>query len=46
MTSSEFLTLCFEHNTTPELALENDAIVDALRARDDALVEKLMQEAL
>jgi hypothetical protein len=44
MTQNQFLSLCLEHNILPEVALENDDIVEALRARDDALVEQLIMK--
>jgi hypothetical protein len=35
MTKLEFLALCGEHNIEPAIALENDAIIEALKAKDD-----------
>lgn len=46
MTQNQFLTLCLEHNVLPNVALENEAIVEALRERNDALVEQLITEQL
>lgn len=34
MTKNDFLTLCLEHCVDPSLALENPAVVEALKARD------------
>lgn len=44
MTQTEFLTLCLKHNLTPELALENDEVVQALRERDDAEVQRIIEQ--
>ena len=46
MSENRFVSLCLEHNILPAVALENDDIVEALRERDDALVEQLIQEAM
>ena len=46
MTQNQFLTLCLEHNVLPDVALENDDICQALRERNDALVEQLITEQL
>jgi len=46
MTQNQFLTLCLEHNVLPDVALENDDIAQALRERNDALVEQLITEQL
>jgi hypothetical protein len=43
MTQTEFITLCLEHNLPPELALENDELVQALRERDDATVNRIIE---
>jgi hypothetical protein len=43
MTQTDFLTLCLEHNLLPELALENDELVQALRERDDATVNRIIE---
>jgi hypothetical protein len=43
MTQIDFLTLCLQHNLTPELALENDELVQALRERDDAEVCRIIE---
>jgi hypothetical protein len=42
MTQSQFLIACNEVTVTPEIALENDLIVEALQNRDDALVLELL----
>jgi hypothetical protein len=42
MTRSEFLTECLNANVTPEIALENDLIVEALKSKNDALVIELL----
>ena len=44
MTQNDFLTLCLEHNLTPELALENDDLLQALRQRDDAEVQRIIEQ--
>ena len=46
MTQNQFLTLCLQHNVAPDVALENDDIAQALRERNDALVEQLITEQL
>jgi hypothetical protein len=43
MTQTQFIAKCNELMLPPELALENDDIVNALRAKDDALVIELLQ---
>ena len=42
MTQSQFLIACNEVGVTPEIALENDLIVQALKDRDYALVIELL----
>jgi hypothetical protein len=42
MTQNEFLTLCLEHGVAPSLALENPAIVEALKARDAQAVATIL----
>lgn len=44
MTQTHFLTLCLEHNLTPDIALENDDLVQALRERDDAEVQRIIEQ--
>jgi hypothetical protein len=46
MTQSQFLIACNEVGVTPEIALENDLIVQALQNRDDALVLELLLNQL
>ena len=42
MTQLQFFIACSEVTVTPEVALENDLIVEALQNRDDALVIQLL----
>jgi hypothetical protein len=42
MTHNEFVALCYEQNISPDIALENDDVVEALKARDDDLVQQLL----
>jgi len=42
MTQSQFLIACNEVGVTPEIALENDLIVEALKDRNYALVIELL----
>jgi len=42
MTQSQFLIACNEVFVTPEIALENDLIVEALKDRNYALVIELL----
>lgn len=42
MTQNDFLTLCNEHHISPEIALENDDLVQALRERDDEKVHNII----
>lgn len=44
MTQSNFIALCNEYYIEPSIALENDAIVEALQNRDDAEVERILLE--
>jgi len=44
MTQIDFLTLCLQHNLTPELALENDELVQALREKDDVEVQRIIEQ--
>ena len=43
MTINTFNALCQELTIPPEIALENDEIVNALRAKDDQLVVELLK---
>lgn len=42
MTQNEFLALCLEHCVDPSIALENPAIVEALKARDAQAVATIL----
>lgn len=42
MTQNEFVQACMERTIIPELALEDEDIVEALRNRDDDRVEQLL----
>lgn len=42
MTQNEFNTLCQERTIDPNLALENDELVQALRDRDDEAVVNIL----
>jgi hypothetical protein len=42
MTHNEFVALCYEQCIHPDVALENDDVVKALKARDDELVQQLL----
>jgi hypothetical protein len=44
MTKLEFLALCGEHNIEPAIALENDAIIEALKAKNDEQVIQILTE--
>ena len=45
MTKPEFLALCLERSIDPALALESDAVIAALRAKDrDAVIAALDSE--
>lgn len=44
MSKNKFAVLCEKYNVLPEIALENENIVEALQSRDDELVEKLLKE--
>lgn len=43
MTQSTFNSLCQQAGIDPAIALENDAIRQALKARDDAQVRRLLE---
>ncbi len=43
MTQNQFLALCSEHLIDPGVALENDALVQALETRDDEAVIHIIQ---
>lgn len=42
MTQSEFTALCAERTIDPSIALENDNLVEALKARDDEAVVTIL----
>ena len=44
MTNTQFQALCGEHLIDPAIALENDNLVAALYARDDAKVAQILTE--
>jgi hypothetical protein len=43
MTSFDFMVLCGQLDIHPALALENDELREALRARDDAKVREILE---
>lgn len=44
MTQNQFAALCGQYGIDPAIALENDALCDALRQRDAAKVERILRE--
>ena len=44
MTETKFMALCGEHLIEPSIALENEALKEALLRRDDKLVLRILQE--
>ena len=44
MTQTRFNTLCQEYFIEPTIALENENLVDALRKKDDAEVERILSD--
>lgn len=40
----EFIVLCEHYGIAPAIALENEKVRAALKARDDAEVERLLRE--
>ena len=44
MTATKFMALCVFHTVDVGVALENEAVKEALLNRDDELVEKLLTE--
>jgi hypothetical protein len=44
MTEIEFVALCGKYTVYPEIALESEALKEALLRRDDKLVEKILLE--
>ena len=43
MSKNEFLVLCSAHSIDPDMALENDNVVEALRNRDDDAVATFLE---
>lgn len=46
MTRNEFIAECTERTINPSIALENESIVEALRARDNDKVIALLDEVI
>jgi hypothetical protein len=44
MTQNQFLALCMKYAIDPSLALENEALCEALRDRDVNEVERILRE--
>lgn len=44
MTMNEFYQACHEHAVYPSIALESEAVQEALRQRDDEEVHRLLAE--
>ena len=44
MTQHNFQVLCARYGIHPSIALENEDIVEALKARDDEAVERILKE--
>jgi hypothetical protein len=45
MTANQFNALCAERTIDPSLALENPAIIEALKAKDDETVVDILDTA-
>jgi hypothetical protein len=43
MSKNEFLVLCSNYDIDPDIALENDNVVEALRNRDDSAVATILE---
>jgi hypothetical protein len=43
MSRNEFLVLCSAYSIDPDIALENDNVVEALRNRDDEIVASILE---
>ena len=43
MSKNEFLVLCSAYSIDPDMALENDNVVEALRNRDDDAVATILE---
>jgi hypothetical protein len=44
MTKNQFNSLCCEFCIHPEVALENENLVEALKNRNDEMVEQILRE--
>ena len=44
MNRNEFVVECLARQIDPEIALENDDLVDAMRQRDDEVVIRILSE--
>jgi hypothetical protein len=44
MSKLNFISLCGNYYIDPTIALENDALCDALRAMDDDEVKRILEE--
>ena len=44
MTQAQFIELCEKHTIAPSVALESEELCEALAARDDAKVERILSE--
>lgn len=44
MTRPEFIQACVDHAVDPTIALESDKLQDALKARDDEEVHRILAE--
>ena len=44
MTQNEFVSLCEKYGVAPSVALENESVREALKARDSAAVERALKE--
>ena len=44
MSKMNFVNLCEQHGIAPDIALENEALCDALRARDDKEAVRILIE--
>ena len=43
MTEIQFVALCDKYTVYPGIALENEAVKEALLRRDDSLVERILR---
>ena len=44
MTQTNFYALCNQHCICPSVALENDALIEALKNKDNSEVKRLLTE--